>query len=159
MEPCWLWPHHSGSSPVLGVAILSCSAQGLAATPSNEACSPDGSVLLTLTPLVSGTTSRPWDWAARCYLSMPPKGSSQQGPDANHGSCWVVSHLCLCTEEPTSTTGAAYLTQFTNSLLCQPQQLSPPVLTASTNGSSKLISQPRDLSPLPSRSTEPRLLV
>lgn len=69
--------HHSGSSILLCAAVLSCSAQELAATPGNEVCSPESPVLFILMPLVPGTTSMSWNWASLNAVSMPPMGSSQ----------------------------------------------------------------------------------
>lgn len=81
---------HSGSPILLCAAVLGCSAQGLAAVPSNEVCSPKSPVLFSLIPLVPGATWRSWDWAVLQSLSMPPMGSSPWKP---HGDNWTASHL------------------------------------------------------------------
>jgi hypothetical protein len=75
-----MWPHHRDSFILLYLAVLTCGAKGLAAILSNEACSPDGPVLLTLVLLASGATSGSWEWPILLSVSMPPKGSSQWGP-------------------------------------------------------------------------------
>lgn len=66
--------HHSGSS------ILQCSCPQLRCPGPAAGLSPHGPVLLILMPLLPGATARPWAWAALLSLSMPPEGSSQQGP-------------------------------------------------------------------------------
>ena len=128
--------HHSGSSILLCAAVLSCSAQELAAAPDNEACSPESPVLFILMPLVPGTTSMSWDWASLNALSMPPMGSSQWGP---HGNPMEAAGL-------SPSVSHQHQAQFTSSSLHQAQQ-APPVLTASSNGSTKPAAGP-ETSPL-----------
>lgn len=59
------------------MAILTCSAQGLAATPDSGTCPPDGSVLLDLVLLVSGTHSRALRMSHAVLLYGASKGISQ----------------------------------------------------------------------------------
>ena len=72
--------HYSSSSILLCAAVLSCSAQELAAVPSNEVCSPENPVLFRLVPLVPGTTSRSWTGLYCNLLACHPWAAPNRAP-------------------------------------------------------------------------------
>ena len=121
--------HYSGSSILLCAAVLSCSAQELAAVPSNEVCSPEHPVLFRLVPLVPGTTSRSWTGLycnlLACHPWAAPNRAPMETPWRQLG-CFSP----LVSEQK-------HQAQFTSSSLHQVQQ-APPEFTDSSNGSTKL---------------------
>ena len=120
--------HYSSSSILLCAAVLSCSAQELAAVPSNEVCSPENPVLFRLVPLVPGTTSRSWTGLYCNLLACHPWAAPNRAPmDTPWRKLGCFSP---------SVSEQKHQAQFTSSSLHQVQQ-APPEFTDSSNGSIK----------------------
>lgn len=124
---------HSGSPILLCAAVLGCSAEGLAAVPSNEVCSPKSPVLFRLLPLVPGATWRSWDWAVLQPLSMPPMAAPSRTPME------ILWRQRGCFSP--SVSEQKHQAQFTSSSLHRAPQ-SPPEFTVSSDGNTRQAAGP-----------------